>query len=135
MKSKIVRSFNSDQPLEEIISVAKEELMVKLGPTNITPKGRISVQDTLDRFNNEKNIVRRQSVEGFIKKIDNTVQVELSLVTKASKATVFIIIPIAIIILIGIPLAIVLILMILSKHYRTSRIIKRSINHIITDLE
>lgn len=135
MKSKIVRSFNSDQPLEEIISVTKEELQVKLGPTNITSKGRISVQDTLDRFNDEKNVVRRQSVEGFIKKIDNTVQVELNLVTKASKATVFILIPMAILILIGIPLAIVLILMILSKHYRTSRIINRAINHIITDLE
>ena len=137
-KTKISKSYKSNQPFDKIISIVQNELNVKVGNANISPRGRISVNDLDIKQKTQNAYVSSVVIEGFIKQNGEDVEIEISVKTKGGKAVLIGLIILSImllIILIGPILIPIYFVIVYLYHRRTCNLVRKSLNNIEYDLQ
>lgn len=136
-KTRISKSYKSNQTFDKIISIVRNELNVKVGNTNISPKGRISVNDFDIKQKTQNAYVSSVVIEGFIKQNGNDVDIEISVKTKGGRAILIGLVILSImllIVIIGPALIPAYFVIVYLYHRRTCNLVRRSLDNIEYDL-
>ncbi len=133
-KTKISTTYKSNLPFDEIIAIVRNELNVKVGNANISPRGRISVDDLAIKQKIENAYVSAILMEGFVKQNNDDVVIEISVKTRGGKMVLIAFIML-IVILIGLALVPIYFIIVYFYHRRACNLVRKSLENIRYDLQ
>jgi hypothetical protein len=133
-KTKISATYKSKLPFDEIIAIIRNELNVKVGNANISPRGRISVDDLTIKQKIQNAYVSAILMEGFVNQNNDDFVIEISVKTRGGKMVLIAFIML-IVLLIGLALVPIYFIIVYFYHRRTCSLVRKSLENIRYDLK